>query len=84
MSDHRQLLTDLGEMQRRAHNESLGQGVSAKPKMMEFLANDLRFKEYDHSALADAADNWFRSGPRPNLDDPSLKGRPNWSQLKRV
>jgi hypothetical protein len=48
--------------------------------MMELLATDLRFKEFDHSALADAADSWFRSGPRPDLDDPSLRGMPTWSR----
>lgn len=78
--DNRYMLKILGEYQRRAHNKSLGKGISPKPRMMELLATDLRFKEFDHSALADAADSWFRSGPRPDLDDPSLRGMPTWSR----
>jgi hypothetical protein len=81
--DNRYMLESLGEYQRRAHNESLGKGISPKPRMMELLATDLRFKDFDHQALADAADGWFRSGPRPDLDDPALKSRPNWSKSRR-
>jgi hypothetical protein len=69
-------------MQRRAHNDSLGKGISPKPRMMELLATDLRFKEFDHKVLADAVDSWFRSGPRPDLDDPALKGRPTWGNRR--
>ncbi len=54
--DNRYMLESLGEYQRRAHNESLGKGISPKPRMMELLATDLRFKQFDHGALADAVD----------------------------
>ena len=80
MDDKRYMLESLGEYARRAHNESLGRGVSPKPRLMELLATDLRFKGFDHGALADKADCWLRSGPRPDLDDPALKGMPTWSR----
>jgi hypothetical protein len=79
--DKRYQLETLADMQRRAHNESLGKGISPKPRLMELLASNLQFKEYDHSALED---NWFRSGPRPDLDCPSLKGRPTWAKTRRI
>lgn len=82
--DRRLMLQTLGEYARQAHNQSLGKGITSKPRMMELLANDSRFKEFDHSALAEAADSWFRSGPRPDLDDPTLKGQPNWQKLRRI
>ena len=78
--DRRYQLETLADMQRRAFNESLGKGVSPKGRMLELLASNSQFAGYDHSALADAADSWFRSGPRPDLDDPALKGRPTWSR----
>jgi hypothetical protein len=84
VDNRRYMLESLGEYQRRAHNESLGRGISPKPRMLELLATDLRFKEFDHQALADAADSWFRSGPRPDLDDPALKGRPTWAKTRRI
>jgi hypothetical protein len=82
--DKRYQLETLADMQRRAHNESLGKGISPKGRMLELLASNLQFEGYDHQALADAADSWFRSGPRPDLDDPALKGKPNWQKLRRV
>lgn len=80
MDDKRYMLESLGEYARRAHNESLGKGISPKPRLLEILATDTRFKGFDHQALADAADSWLRSGPRPDLDDPALKGLPTWSR----
>ena len=82
--DNRYMLESLGEYQRRAHNEFLGKGISPKPRMMELLATDLRFKQFDHGALADAVIFWFRSGPRPDLDDPTLKGKPSWQKFRRI
>lgn len=84
MDDKRYMLECLGEYARRAHNDSLGKGITSKPRMLELLANDSRFADFDHSRLADAADSWFRSGPRPDLDDPTLRGKPNWQQLRRI
>jgi hypothetical protein len=80
MDDKRYMLESLGEYARRAHNESLGRGISPKPRLMELIGIDSRFKDFDHSALADKADSWLRSGPRPDLDDPSLRGMPTWSR----
>jgi hypothetical protein len=78
--DRRFMLESLGEYARRAHNESLGKGISPKPRLMELISIDSRFQGFDHSALADKADSWLRSGPRPDLDDPALKGLPTWSR----
>ena len=76
----RNMLADLGAMHRRAHNESLGKGISPKAGMIRLLESDLRFRDFDLSALADAADSWFRSGPKPDLDDPALRGQPGWQK----
>jgi hypothetical protein len=80
MDDKQYMLQCLGGYARQAHNDSLGKGVTSKPRMLELLASDSRFAGFDHSALADAADAWHRSGPRPDLDDPRLRGQPAWSR----
>jgi hypothetical protein len=77
-------IATLAEMRRVARARTNFSETDANRLMGQYMAQDVRFREFDHAKVIDRVNRCMSNGARFDIDDPELKrgGQPRPLALK--
>jgi hypothetical protein len=71
-NDHKSMKSTLAKMQAEALSKCNSNQVEAKDEVIEALARDRRFDQYNHQRLMERVQDAWGRGVQLDLDDPAL------------